>query len=271
MRLSAESVTKTFGKTNRLAGKSTAVRAVDSASVHVEPGDFVAIVGESGSGKSTLARMLLGLIPADSGVVQLDGVPISAMNRRQRQQYRAAVQCVLQDPSGSLNPRKTVRTSLAEVIRFHGIAQGREAVEQKAIETLSLVGLKPETTYLDRYPHELSGGQRQRVLIARAIVPNPRIIIADEAVSALDVSVKSGILKLMNDLRVRLGIGYILITHDLPVVKKVADYVYVIKSGQVVEEGPTAQIFADPQHEYTKTLLAAAPDLDLVLADRFGE
>ncbi|MDR5699463.1 ABC transporter ATP-binding protein [Agromyces aerolatus] len=262
MRLEARDVSKTFGKAKH------GVVAVNRVSVAVEPGDFVAIVGESGSGKSTLARMLLDLIERDpgDGSITLDGRDLRAMTRAEKQAYRRAVQCVLQDPSGSLNPRKTIRQSLTEVIRFHRIATRAREVEQTAIEVLAQVGLNPPATYLDRFPHELSGGQRQRVLIARAIVLRPKLIIADEAVSALDVAVKAGVLNLMNEVRQDLGVGYVLITHDLPVVKKVATYVYVMRNGEVVEEGPKDAIFEAPKHEYTRALLDAAPDLDAALA-----
>lgn len=237
------------------------VHAVRDASLRAEAGQFIAIVGESGSGKSTLARMLLGLIPTSSGTIELDGRDLAQMDRGQRQQYRRRVQAVLQDPAGSLNPRKTVRRALSEIIRLHRVAEGRDGVEYKAITALELVGLKPAEDFLDRYSHELSGGQRQRVLIARAIVLDPRIIVADEAVSALDASVKAGILRVMTSLQAQLDVGYVFITHDLPVVKKVADYVYVMKSGRIVEHGTKEQIFAQPNDPYTRELLAAAPIL----------
>jgi len=259
MLLEVRNASKTF-RARRGAGQ---VHAVKSANLTARPGEFVAIVGESGSGKSTLARILLGLIPLSSGTVELDGVPLSRMTRAQRTHYRLNVQAVLQDPSGSLNPRKTVGRSIGEIVRLHRIAATREDVAAKVAEALAHVGLTPAEHFLHRYPHELSGGQRQRVLIARAIVLNPQIIIADEAVSALDASVKAGVLNLMNSLTQRLGIGYVFITHDLPVVKKVAQYVYVMKSGEIVEEGPTKQIFEDARHPYTQSLLASALSLDV--------
>ncbi len=263
MELAATGVSKIFGR-HRIAGVPKP-RAVDDVSVAVSPGDFIAIVGESGSGKSTLARILLGLITPDEGTVTLDGLPLREMSRSQMMRYRSSVQCVLQDPSAALNPRKSVSQILAEVIRLHGIATGRRAVEAKVHEALDIVDLRPTEMYANRLPHQLSGGQRQRVLIARAVILRPKIIIADEAVSALDVSVKAGVLNLLNKLRVEMNIGYIFITHDLPVVKKVADYVYVMRNGQVVEEGTKRDLFATPQTEYTRELLAAspAPDPDL--------
>jgi ATPase components of various ABC-type transport systems, contain duplicated ATPase len=257
MLLEAKNVSKTF-RTGRRAG---VVHAVRNASLRARPGEFVAIVGESGSGKSTLARILLDLIPPTSGTVELDGVALGAMSKRERTAYRRQVQAVLQDPAGSLNPRKRVERTIGEVIRLHRIATTRAQVRDKVREALHLVGMNPADEFLDRFPHELSGGQRQRVLIARAIALNPRIIVADEAVSALDASVKAGVLRVMADLKDRLGVGYVFITHDLPVVRKVADHVYVMRSGEIVEEGPKKVIFTEPSHPYTRTLLAAAPVL----------
>ncbi|GGH34976.1 ABC transporter ATP-binding protein [Microbacterium album] len=240
------------------------VVAVDRASMSVAPGRFVAVVGESGSGKSTLARMLLGLIPASDGHVLLDGEDIATMRGERMAHFRRSVQAVLQDPAGSLNPRKRVRQAIGEVVRLHRMANGAAGVRAKIVEALELVGLTPGEQFLERFPGELSGGQRQRVLIARAIVVDPEIIVADEAVSALDASVKAGVLRTMRELTERLGVGYVFITHDLPVVKKVADEVIVMKSGRIVESGPKAQIFSEPRQEYTRTLLAAAPVLEPV-------
>lgn len=261
MTLSARSVSKTFGRSRRF-GSDAPKRAVDNVSIGVAPGDFTAVVGESGSGKSTLARILLGLIPYDEGSVTFGGTPLDEMNRRTKIHYRSAVQCVLQDPSAALNPRRSVREILAEVISLHRLADTRAGVNEKVHEALTLVDLVPTQKFVERYPHQLSGGQRQRVLIARAVILQPSIIIADEAVSALDVSVKAGILKLLNRLRSEFGIGYLFITHDLPVVRKVASHVYVMKDGRVVEEAPTQQLFDDPGTEYTRELLAAAPRPD---------
>jgi len=253
MLLEAKNISKIF----QARRTSRPVQAVVDASLQARPGSFVAIVGESGSGKSTLARILLDLIPATSGTVELDGTPVAAMTAEERKTYRRSVQAVFQDPAGSLNPRKKVEQIIGEVIRLHGIATTRAETRQKVLDVLQLVGMTPPELFLDRYPHELSGGQRQRVLIARAIALNPRIVIADEAVSALDASVKAGVLRVMADLKDRLGVGYVFITHDLPVVKKVADYVYVMRSGRIVEEGPKENIFASPSHPYTQALLAA--------------
>lgn len=261
MALVASRLTKSFPG-GKIAAKDVSVR--------VAPGDFVAIVGESGSGKSTTARMMLHLLRPDSGTVTWNGTDLATMDRAALRQYRAKVQAVFQDPSGALNPRKRIRTILGEVIRFYGIATDRAGTEAEARRALELVGLAPAETYLDRFQHELSGGQRQRVLIARAMIPRPEIVIADEAVSALDVSIKAGILRLMEDLRASQGVGYLLISHDLPVVRKVARHVYVMRNGQVVEEGPTAEVFDTPRHDYTRLLLGSALDLDRILAGQGG-
>ena len=252
---------KDASKTFRGRRGSEPVLAVRNANLTARPGEFNAIVGESGSGKSTLARILLDLIPVTSGAVELDGVAISGMGRRERWAYRRTVQAVLQDPAGSLNPRKRVEQAIGEVIRLHGIASSHGDVRDLTIDALSKVGMNPAEQFLERFPHELSGGQRQRVLIARALVLDPRIILADEAVSALDASVKSGVLRAMANLKDELGVGYVFITHDLPIVKKVADRVYVMRNGEVVEEGTKDDIFRNPTHPYTRTLLDATPVL----------
>lgn len=257
MLLEARSVTKTF-RGRRGAGQ---VVAVEDASLRAEPGRFVAIVGESGSGKSTLARMLLDLVPPTGGTIELDGRDVSRMRRGERRRYRQCVQAVLQDSAGSLNPRKRIEQAIGEVVRLHRMARGRAEIRAKVVEALTLVGMEPAERFLDRFPHELSGGQRQRVLIARAIALDPKIVVADEAVSALDASVKAGVLRVMADLTETTGVGYVFITHDLQVVRKVADYVYVMKSGRIVEEGPKERLFTDPRHPYTRTLLAASPEL----------
>jgi ABC-type glutathione transport system ATPase component len=207
--------------------------AADHVSLRVARGDFVAVVGESGSGKSTAARMMLKLLAQDSGRVTFNGQDVAGLDKEGMKRFRAKVQAVFQDPSGALNPRKRIRTILGEVAEFYGIAKGRSEIEALCVKMLEQVGLRPGAVWLDRFPHELSGGQRQRVLIAKSMIPQPDIIIADEAVSALDVSVKAGVLRLMEDLRKTAGVGYLLISHDLPVVRKVASYVYVMRAGLV--------------------------------------
>ncbi|REE02386.1 ATP-binding cassette domain-containing protein [Citricoccus nitrophenolicus] len=257
MLLEAIDVSKTF----RSRRSSAPVHAVQNATLQARPGEFVAIVGESGSGKSTLARLLLDLLDPSEGSIQLDGREVGSMDRTERRAYRRSVQAVLQDPAGSLNPRKRVAQAIGEVIRLHGMARGSAETRHRVTEVLELVGMEPAAAFMDRFPHELSGGQRQRVLIARAIALDPRIIVADEAVSALDASVKAGVLAVMADLKDRLGVGYVFITHDLPVVQKVADHVYVMRHGRILEHGPKDEIFANPSHPYTRELLAASPAL----------
>lgn len=255
--LQAENLSKTF-RGRQGAG---VVHAVKGASLAAGPGDFVAIVGESGSGKSTLARMLLGLHTPTEGEVTLNGQKIRELKGPAQKRFHREVQAVLQDPAGSLNPRKTVEVTIGEAIRLHKLARGGTGVRDRVLESLGQVGLTPGKQFLSRYPHELSGGQRQRVLLARAVSLEPRIIVADEAVSALDASAKVGILKLMTSLRERLGVGYVLITHDLPVAQKVADYIHVMKDGRIVESGTTEAVFLNPKHSYTASLLSSAPTL----------
>lgn len=265
MKLEAVEVSKDFGS------KRSPNRAVNNVSVEVESGGFVAIVGESGSGKSTLARLVLKLLPITEGKVLYNGKDMVNFSRAQMAEYRRNVQCILQDPSGSLNPRKSVKQAIEEVVRFHGITKTKREREELISETVEHVGLRPASMYLDRFPHELSGGQRQRVLIARAVILRPSFIIADEAVSALDVSVKASILNLMNKLRKEFNLGYLFITHDLPVVQKVATYVYVMRNGEVVEHGPTAQIFENPATDYVRELVASAPEPDPKAAAKWLE
>lgn len=267
MSLSGTRLTKTF-VSGHGANRQVKV-AVDNVSIKVNQGDFVAVVGESGSGKSTVARMMLDLVRPDSGVVSWQDDDVAAMNRLQKKRFRSHVQAVFQDPSGAMNPRKQVRTILGEVVAHYAEGSGARAeTGHRVKQMLALVGLNPPETFLDRFPHELSGGQRQRVLIARAMIPGPEVIVADEAVSALDVSIKAGVLRLMQDLRSEKGVGYLFISHDLPVVRKVARYVYVMQAGRIVEEGPTESIFESPKAQYTRDLLNSALDLDAILRRR---
>lgn len=234
------------------------VRAVDGVSLSIEEGEVVAVVGESGCGKTTLARSVLGLNSPTSGVIRFRGNDVSVQSATRRSLYRRQVQMVFQDPFDSLNPRKTVLQTLAQPLRIHGIvpAQGLRA---EAMRLLELVGLSPPGLYLDRYPHQFSGGQRQRICIARAIAVRPSLVVADEAVSALDISIRAQILTLMRRLQHELGLSYLFITHDLGVVRSLCDRVVVMYLGQVVEEGLTEDLFARPLHPYTNALLAACP------------
>lgn len=228
---------------------------VEDVTVTLSEGETLGIVGESGCGKTTVARCLAGLLRPVSGTVSLRGVPLGP--RRTREQHRA-IQLVFQDPFSSLNPRLSVRSVLSELLAFHGLASG-EGRQRRCRELMSLVGLPPET--LAAYPSSLSGGQRQRVAIARALAVQPQVIVADEPISALDVSVQAAILALFADLRDRLGIGIVLISHNLAAVRHVCDRVAVMYLGRVVEVGARDEIFNDPRNPYTKALLAAAPTL----------
>jgi oligopeptide/dipeptide ABC transporter ATP-binding protein len=237
------------------AGPGHRLTAVEDVSLQVSEGETLGIVGESGCGKSTVAKCLVGLLRPASGRVSLRGVPLGP--RRTREQHRA-VQLVFQDPFSSLNPRLPVGSVLEELLRFHGLAQG-DAVGRRCRELMALVGL-PEGA-LAEYPSSFSGGQRQRIAIARALAVEPQVIVADEPISSLDVSVQAAILALFADLRGRLGIGIVLISHNLAAVRHVCDRAAVMYLGRVVEVGDKAQIFGDPRHPYTKALLAAAPRL----------
>ena len=241
------------------------VRAVDGVSLSVADGEVVAVVGESGCGKTTLARTVLGLTSPTSGVIRFRGSDVAIQSTGERNLYYRHVQMVFQDPFDSLNPRKTVRQTLSQPLRIHGVVPARE-LRAEAMRLLDLVGLSPPELYLDRYPHQFSGGQRQRICIARAIAVRPSLVVADEAVSALDISIRAQILTLMRRLQDELGLSYLFITHDLGVVRSLCDRVVVMYLGQVVEEGLTEDIFAHPRHPYTNALLAACPLPDPVRA-----
>jgi oligopeptide/dipeptide ABC transporter ATP-binding protein len=242
--LSAEAITVSFGDQV----------AVDDVSLAVDAGAAVGLVGESGSGKTTVARVLCGLRTPDSGQVLFDG---EALPRRRSVAQRRAVQMVFQDPFGSLNPRRRIGSMLVELLRVHGLAAGAERA--RALELLELVGLPGAA--LDRYPAAFSGGQRQRIAIARALAAEPRILIADEPVSALDVSVQATVLRVFAQLRSELDIGLLLISHNLAVIRVLCETVAVMYLGRLVETGTTGELFDDPRHPYTRALLAAVPRL----------
>ena len=235
------------------------VRAVDGVSLDVHEGEIVALVGESGCGKSTLGYSLLGLTPPTSGSVTLSGTALDIANPDSWKPFRRDFQIVFQDPYTSLNPRLTVYELLAEPLRVHGIVPVSE-LRAAATTLLKQVGL-PEDA-LDRFPHAFSGGQRQRLCIARALGVRPKLIVCDEVVSALDVSVQAQIVNLLLDLKRAHGLALLFITHDLSLVRAIADRVMVMNAGKIVEEGETAGLFANPQEEYTKTLLAAVPRME---------
>jgi oligopeptide/dipeptide ABC transporter ATP-binding protein len=232
------------------------VKAVDGVSFALKPGETLAIVGESGCGKSTVGRLVMRLIDATAGTVRLDGEDVTALSDRNFRPHRRQIQLIFQDPFASLNPRMTVGEILAEPLMLHEIVPARERKDRVA-ELLRLVGLQPHQAA--RYPHEFSGGQRQRIVIARALAVEPKVVVCDEAVSALDVSIRAQILNLLKDLQARLGLAYIFISHDLGVVKHIADRIAVMYLGRIVETGPADQVFADPRHPYTRALLSAIP------------
>jgi ABC-type oligopeptide transport system ATPase subunit len=230
------------------------VDAVRGVNLEIRPGETVALIGGSGSGKSTMARLLLGLESASAGRVEWHGRDISRLDRVSVRRFRQKVQIVFQDPFGSLNPRQPVGEMLREALRFHGLAVGEEG-RRRVGELLELVGLSPRMS--GRYPHEFSGGQRQRIAIARALSVEPELIVADEPVSALDVSVRAQILNLLMDLRETRGLSLLLIAHELPVVIHLADRTAVMSEGRVVESGLTRKLFENPAHSATRELLEA--------------
>lgn len=232
------------------------VKAVDGISFSIPPGKTLSLVGESGSGKTTAGRALLRLIEPTAGTVLFDGVDVCALPKGEMRDMRKRMQLIFQDPVGSLNPRMTVGSVLSEALSVHGLVDKANR-RARVIELLEQVGLSEEAA--DRYPHEFSGGQRQRIGVARALAVEPDLIVADEPVSALDVSVQAQILNLLEELQDRFGIAYLFIGHDLSVVRHISDYVAVMYLGKIVEAGPKDRIFENPVHPYTKCLLSAAP------------
>jgi oligopeptide transport system ATP-binding protein len=232
------------------------VRAVDGVSVHLREGQTIGIVGESGSGKSTLGRALLRLLPSEGRIAYL-GKPLDPDPAVMRP-MRRELQLVFQDPFGSLSPRMTIGRIITEGLLVHQPELSAKERDRLAGEALAEVGLQPDMR--NRYPHEFSGGQRQRIAIARAMILKPKVIVLDEPTSALDRSVQKQIVDLLRDLQAAHGLSYLFISHDLAVVRAVSDYIIVMKSGRIVEEGPTAAIFDHPREEYTRTLMAAALD-----------
>ncbi|RIX28509.1 dipeptide ABC transporter ATP-binding protein [Amnibacterium setariae] len=235
------------------------LRALDGVDLEVRAGEVVGLVGESGSGKSTAGRALLGLAPLADGGASVEGVNLRRAGRRARREVRARIGTVFQDPASSLNPRTTVGWSIAEPLLLHTDRSGDQR-EERVAELLDAVRLPRD--FARRYPHELSGGQRQRVAIARALALDPALLIADEPTSALDVSVQAAVLDLLADLQARLGFACLLISHDLAVVRRLADTVVVLRDGRVVERGPTARVLSEPADPYTRRLLAAVPVAD---------
>jgi oligopeptide/dipeptide ABC transporter ATP-binding protein len=257
--LSARGLVKSFPVRSGVFTQATGeVRALDGVDLDVHQGEALGLVGESGCGKSTLGRVLLGLLPADAGTVHFDGVHVGAARGRRWRALRRQVQIVFQDPYSSLDPRSTVGDSIAEGLRAQGVPAARRRA--RVAEMLEIVGLEP--SHARRYPHQFSGGQRQRIGIARALAVEPRFLLADEPVSALDVSIQSQILNLLRDLQSELDLTLVLVAHDLAVVEHLCDRVAVMYLGQIVELGTREQVFSDPQHPYTEALLSAIPVAD---------
>jgi peptide/nickel transport system ATP-binding protein len=248
---------------DRLVGRTgAAVRAVDDVSFDLRKGEVLGLVGESGSGKTTLGRTLLGLVPATGGSVEFEGQEITGLSEHDRRLIRRRMQIVFQDPHASLNPAMTVAQAVGHPLQIHGLVDDDELLMLKVAEALERVGLAPAEQFMDKYPSDLSGGQKQRAVIARAIILNPVLLVADEPVSMLDMSVRAKILELMLELKRDFDLTYLYITHDLATAKFFCDRIAIMYLGRIVEIGPSEAIYEDPKHPYTQALLRAIPEPD---------
>ena len=262
--LVADHVTKTFAVHHRSGGSAQSVRAVDDVSLTIEPGETLGLVGETGCGKSTLARCLARLHPLTKGNVRFDGNDISALSSRRLRPVRREMQMIFQDPYGSLNPRRRVGSIIGDGLAIHRVASGSERREQVQ-HLMEVVGLNPE--HYNRFPADFSGGQRQRIGVARALALRPKLIICDEPVSALDVSIQAQVINLLLDLQTEFRLTYLFITHDLSVVRHVSTRIAVMYLGKIVESGTVDELFANSRHPYTRALLSAVPPADPDAAD----
>ena len=255
--LEIRDLTKHFAVRKGLFGRTTGhVRAVDGVTFTIHRGETLGLVGESGCGKSTTGKTLLKLLEPDGGSIVFDGTDITGFDRKRMAAVRRDLQVIFQDPYSSINPRATAGGYVGEPLRIHGLARGREALARVA-ELFQHVGLRPE--HMRRYPHEFSGGQRQRLAVARALSLNPKLIVADEAVSALDVSIQASVINLLKDLQQELGLAYLFIAHDIGVVEHISHRVAVMYLGKLVELADRKTLFTSPQHPYTQALLSAVP------------
>ena len=245
---------------SRMAGKSQTVKAVDGVSFYIRQGETLGLVGESGCGKSTTGRLITRLIEPTAGGIKLHGEDMLGFSPKRMRETRKNVQLIFQDPYSSLNPRKTIMDILSRPLEVHKLATTWHEKRERVLELLNLVGMGSE--HIDRYPHEFSGGQRQRIAIARGLSVTPELVIGDEPVSALDVSIQAQILNLFRELQEKFSLTYLFIAHDLAVIRHISDRVAVMYVGKIVESGPVATIFSDPLHPYTKALLAAVPEAD---------